>query len=82
MKLSFLRRRWPEAVLIVVLAIVAVVTGLVWRSAAIAVMGGVAIFAIRRRVGDLIRGAGITVGILLVTLVVTFTIDLGTSSAA
>jgi hypothetical protein len=76
-KLSSLRRRWPEAALIVVLAIVAVVTGLVWRSAAIALMGGVAIFAIRRRVGDLIRGAGITVGILLVTLVVTFTIDLG-----
>ncbi len=36
-----------------------------------------AVFAIRRRVGDLFRGAGITVGILLVTLVVTFTIDLG-----
>ena len=77
MKLSSLRRRWPEAALITVLAIAAVFTGLAWRSVAIASIGGVAVFAVRRRVGDLFRGAGITVGILVVTLVVTFTIDLG-----
>ena len=77
MTLSSLRRRWPEAVLITVLAIVAVFTGLAWRSAAIVLIGGVAIFAIRRRIGDLFRGALIAVGILLVALVVTFTVDLG-----
>ncbi len=77
MTLSSLRRRWPEAALITVLAIAAVFTGLAGRSVAIALIGGVAVFAVRRRLGDLVRGAGITVGILLVALVVTFTIDLG-----
>ena len=77
MKLSSVGRRWPEAALIAALAIVAVFTGLTWRSLAIALAGGVAIFAIRRRVGDLFRGAFVTVGILLAALVVTFTIDLG-----
>ncbi len=77
MKLSSIRRRWPEAALISALALVAVFAGLAWRSLAIALVGGVAIFAVRRRVGDIVRGGLITVGILLVTLVVTFTIDLG-----
>ncbi len=77
MTLSSLRRRWPEAALVALLAIVAAFTGLAWRSGAIALIGGVAVFAIRRRIGDLFRGAGIAAGILLVTLVVTFTIDLG-----
>jgi hypothetical protein len=72
-----LRGRWPEATIIVVLGIVAAYTGLAWRSVAIVLIGGVAVFAIRRRVGDLFRGAGLSLGILLVTLVVTFTIDLG-----
>jgi len=76
-KLSSLRRRWPEVALIAILVIAAAFTGLAWRSVAIALIGGVAVFAVRRRVGDLFRGAGITAGILLVTLVVTFTIDLG-----
>jgi hypothetical protein len=76
-KRSSLRRRWPEAALIVALALVAIFTGPAWRSLAIVLTGGVAIFALRRRVGDLVRGAVLTVGILLVTLVVTFTIDLG-----
>jgi hypothetical protein len=75
--LSSLWRRWPEAALIAVLAIVAAFTGLAWRSAAIVLIGGVAVFAIRRRFGDLVRGALTTVGVLLVTLVLTFTIDLG-----
>ena len=67
-KLSALRRRWPEAALIAALAIVAVFTGLAWRSVAIVLIGGVAIFALRRRVGDLVRGALITSCVLLVTL--------------
>jgi hypothetical protein len=76
-RLSSLRRRWPEAALIAVLAIVAVFTPLAWRSVAIVLIGGVALFAMRRRVGDLFRGALMTVTLLLVTLAVTFTIDLG-----
>jgi hypothetical protein len=75
--LPSVRRRWPEAALIAALALVAIFTGLAWRSLAIVLIGGVAIFAVRRRVLDLFRGALIAAGLLLVTLVVTFTIDLG-----
>ena len=77
MKLSSFRRRWPEAALIAILALAAVFAPLVWRSAAIVLLGGVAIFAVRRRVGDLVRGALISVGLLAVTIAVTFTIDIG-----
>jgi len=76
-KRSSIRRRWPEAALIAALALVAVFAGLAWRSLAIVLIGGVAIFSVRRRIGDLVRGGLITAGLLLVTLVVTFTIDLG-----
>ncbi len=77
MILSSLRRRWPEAVLLVVLALVAFYTGLAWRTLAVVLMGGVAIFAVRRRVRDLAVGALLTVALLVVTIAITFTIDLG-----
>lgn len=77
MILSSLRRRWPEAALIVVLALVAFYTGLAWRTLAVVLMGGVAIFAVRRRVRDLAVGALLTVALLVVTIAITFTIDLG-----
>lgn len=77
MRLSSLGRRWPEAALIAALALVAIFTGLAWRSLAVVLMGGVAIFAVRRRVRDLALGALLTVGLLVVTIAITFTIDLG-----
>ena len=77
MTLASFRRRWPEAALIVALAVVAVYTGLAWRAIAIVLAGGVATFAIRRRVRDLIAGALVAVGLLLGALAVTFTVDLG-----
>ncbi len=77
MILSSFRRRWPEAALIALLALVAVFAGLAWRSLAVVLLGGVAIFAVRRRVRDVVVGALVTIGLLVAALVVTFTIDLG-----
>jgi hypothetical protein len=59
------------------LAVMAIFSGPLWRSIAIVLLGGVATFAIRRRVRDLGVGALLAVGLLVVALVVTFTIDLG-----
>jgi TamB, inner membrane protein subunit of TAM complex len=75
--LSFLRRRWPEAALIAALAVVAAYAGLAGRAAAIVVLGGVATFAIRRRVRDVAVGALAAIGFLVAALAVSFTIDLG-----
>jgi hypothetical protein len=75
--LAFFRRRWPEAALIVALAGAAVYTGLAWRAIAIVVAAGVATFAIRRRVRDLVVGALVAMGLLVGAFAVTFTIDLG-----
>jgi len=74
---SSLRRRWPEAALIVALAVVAIYTGWAWRSLATVLLGGVAVFSIRRRVRDLVVGATLAVGLLVVSIAISFTIDLG-----
>ncbi len=77
MKLASFRRRWPEAALIVALAVVAIYAGPVWRSIALVLLGGVATFAIRRRVRDVALGVALVVGLLVASIAVTFTIDLG-----
>jgi TamB, inner membrane protein subunit of TAM complex len=74
---SSIRRRWPEAALLVALAVVAVYAGLAGRAIAIIAFGGVATFAIRRRVRDVLVGALAAIGLLAAILVVSFTIDLG-----
>jgi hypothetical protein len=75
--LSRFRRRWPEVVLLVALAVTAVYAGQVWRAIAIILLGGVATFAIRRRVRDPLVGGLLVIGFLLTAVIVTFTIDLG-----
>lgn len=77
MNLSYLRRRWPEAALVLALAVAAYFAGLGGRSLAVVLIGAVTTFAIRRRVRDVAAGAALAVGILAVTVAVTFTIDLG-----
>ena len=76
MILSFLRRRWPETALLAALALVAIFAGLVWRSLAILLIGGVAVFAIRRRIRHLALGALLAAGLLVLTLAISVTIDL------
>lgn len=61
----------------VAIAVAAVFVGTAWRAVAVVLLGGVATFAIRRRVRDLLVGAALAVGLLTAVLVVTFTIDLG-----
>ena len=77
MNLSFLRRRWPEAALVAALLLVAAFAGLAWRSAAIVAAGGVAVFALRRRVRDVLAGLAILVLLLAGAVAVTVTVDLG-----
>jgi hypothetical protein len=75
--LSALRRRWPEAALAVALVLVALFTGLAWRALAIVLLGGVAVFGVRRRVRDVVRAGALTILLLVVTIAVSFTIDIG-----
>ncbi len=77
MTLAPFRRRWPEAALLLALAVVVAYTGALWRSVAIAIAGGVATFALRRKVLDLMTGALLVVALVIGSIVVTFTIDLG-----
>jgi hypothetical protein len=75
--LSTLRRRWPEAALVLVLATVAVWAGLLLRSIAIVLLGGVLVYALRRRVRDLLRAAALLVAILVLVGAATLVVDLG-----
>jgi hypothetical protein len=75
--LSSLRRRWPEAALLAALALLAVVSGALGRSVAVVLVGGVAVFAIRRRVRDVVLGIALVVAFLLAAVAVTVTVDLG-----
>lgn len=74
---SSLRRRWPEALLgLVALLAFAVLDG-AWQSAFAVLLAGLVIFAIRRRVGDVARAAGLLAVLLLVAAVLTITVDVG-----
>jgi hypothetical protein len=75
--LAALRRRWPEAAVAVALVLVAVFTGLAWRALATVLLGALAAYAIRRRIRDVALAALLMVGLLVTSLVVSFTIDLG-----
>ncbi len=70
-------RRWPELGLVAVLLLVAVLSGAALRSLATVVLGGVLLFSLRRRVRDVGVGLALLAVLLLATLAVTFTIDLG-----
>lgn len=76
MKLSSLRRRWPEVGLAVVLLLVAVFAGLLWRSLASVLLGGVIVFAVRRRLRDVLVAAGLLVAILAAAIILNVTVDL------
>ncbi|RPJ54474.1 MAG: hypothetical protein EHM24_31735, partial [Acidobacteria bacterium] len=77
--LSLLRRRWPEAVLLAVLLLVAALSGLAGRAGAFALAAGVLLFAIRRRLRDVALAAGITVLVLALFVGATLTIDIGSA---
>ena len=59
------------------LAVVAVYSGLLIRSVAIALVGAVLVFGIRRRVADLVRGGLMLAVFLVLVAVATLVIDLG-----
>ncbi|HEY3383276.1 MAG TPA: translocation/assembly module TamB domain-containing protein [Vicinamibacterales bacterium] len=75
--LTSLRRRWPEAALVASLLVVAAVGGVALRAAALALVGGVVAFAIRRRVRDVAVALGAAVVAIVVVAVATLTIDIG-----
>ncbi len=77
MNLSALRRRWPEAALGAGLLVVALVTGGAWRALAIALLGALAVFTLRRRVRDVVGAAFLTLLLLVVAIAISFTVDLG-----
>ncbi len=76
MSWSSLRRRWPEAALILVLGLAAVLSGLAVRAGALVLIAGVLLFAARRRLRDVALAAGITLLILFVAIAVSVTVDL------
>jgi hypothetical protein len=77
MSWSSLRRRWPEAVLIVLLGLVAVLSGLALRAAALVLVAAVLVFAARRRLRDVALAGAIALLVLALAVVATLTIDLG-----
>ena len=78
MSWSSIRRRWPEAVLILLLGLVAVLSGFALRAAALVLVAGVLVFAARRRVRDVALAASILLLSLALAIAVTLTIDIGT----
>src|SRR5512140_734649 len=77
MSWSSFRRRWPEAVLILLLGLVAVLSGLAFRAAALVLVAGILVFAARRRVRDVSVAAAIALLVLVLALAATVTVDLG-----
>jgi hypothetical protein len=75
--LSFLRRRWPEAVAALALAAVAAWSGFLLRALAIVLLGAVLAFAVRRRVKDVVRAGLVLAVILVAAAAATLVVDLG-----
>src|SRR5512140_131479 len=79
MSWSSAKRRWPEAALLVVLLIVAMLSGLAARVAAGAIAAAILVFAVRRRVRDVIAAAGLALLLLALAVAATLTVDVGTA---
>ncbi len=79
MSWSSVKRRWPEAALAVALLLAALLSDLVVRVGALALLAAVLVFTVRRRVRDVALATGITLLILAVALAATLTLDIGSA---